>query len=65
MVWFFFRLRRSTWERLQQISGGFLTEKLQLMPNIEEIVTQEHLKAMEERLLLVYATMEYCKSRIG
>lgn len=57
------RLRRSTWERLQKLSGGYLTEKMQKMPDIENIVTQEHLEAIEQRLLLVYATIEYCKLR--
>lgn len=49
-------------ERLKLISGGFVTAKLQLMPDIESIVTQEHLKAIEERLLLIYATIEYCSA---
>lgn len=40
-----------------------MSEKLQLMPDIDSIVTQEHLKAIEERLLYVYATIEYCKTR--
>lgn len=57
-----FRLRRSTGERLQQVSGGYLTEKLQLMPDIKNIVTEQHLKAIEDRLLLIYATIEYCKT---
>lgn len=57
------RLRKNAWERLKLISGGFLTEKLKLMPDIKNFIADEHINAIEERLLIVYATIEYCRNK--
>lgn len=56
-------LRSSTWKRLLDLSGGTLKESLQIMPQIYKIVTENHIEAINERLLFVYAAVEYCRNR--
>ncbi|KAK9736517.1 Golgi casein kinase, C-terminal, Fam20 [Popillia japonica] len=56
------QIRKSTWSKLLQLSGGVLKEKLKLMPNIGNFVTDAHLDALERRLLFIYATVEFCMS---
>ncbi|XP_050500165.1 glycosaminoglycan xylosylkinase homolog [Diabrotica virgifera virgifera] len=54
-------MRKSTMKNLMNLTGGRLTEKLQKMPNIKNLITTDHLQAMEDRLLIIFATIEYCK----
>lgn len=56
-------LRKSTLKTLLSLTGGRLTKKLKEMPNIDHLITSEHLKAMEERLFIIFATIEYCKDK--
>ncbi|XP_056634983.1 glycosaminoglycan xylosylkinase homolog [Diorhabda sublineata] len=56
-------LRKSTLKTLLSLTGGRLTKKLKKMPGINNLITSEHLKAMEDRLLLIFATIEYCKDK--
>ncbi|KRT82834.1 hypothetical protein AMK59_3357, partial [Oryctes borbonicus] len=37
------QIRKFTWNRLLQLSGGVLKEKLKLMPDIRNFVTDDHL----------------------
>ncbi|CAH0552040.1 unnamed protein product [Brassicogethes aeneus] len=55
-------LRRETLNNLMQLRGGKLREYLDSMPKIWDIVTKAHLIAIEKRLQIVFATVEYCKS---
>ncbi|KAJ8976098.1 hypothetical protein NQ317_008436 [Molorchus minor] len=43
-----------------RLTGGKLREKLESIPQISNVITEDHLKAIEERLLIVFATVEYC-----
>lgn len=33
------------------------------MPDVNNFVMDEHFQAIEERLLIIYATVEYCKNK--
>ncbi|XP_066249335.1 glycosaminoglycan xylosylkinase homolog [Euwallacea similis] len=54
-------MRRKSWLSLQYLAGGTLSKYLKLMPDIQNVLTDAHLKALEERLRLVLATVEYCR----
>ncbi|XP_018577764.1 glycosaminoglycan xylosylkinase homolog [Anoplophora glabripennis] len=54
-------LRRETWKILLGLTGGILREKLESMPDIHNLITEDHLIAIEKRLLIVFSTIEYCK----
>ncbi|KAL1501954.1 hypothetical protein ABEB36_007177 [Hypothenemus hampei] len=56
-------IRESTWTSLQNLSGKNLVRYMKLMPNIENVLTEQHLKAMEERLFIIYATVQYCRKK--
>lgn len=56
-------VREKMWKSLLSLAGGNLAKLLKLMPDIENFLTQDHIKAMEERLLLIFATVEYCKNK--
>ncbi|XP_063616555.1 glycosaminoglycan xylosylkinase homolog [Cydia splendana] len=60
-------LRLTTWKYLELLSGGSLTETIKLMSEFQggNLVTEDHFKAMERRLLKVYATVQYCIGRQG
>lgn len=63
-----FRLRKSTWERLLYFSGGTLTELLDQLTKrdlLYPLLTIEHHKAMERRMLMVFAAAETCFDRFG
>lgn len=67
-TFFFHRIRRSTWERLQILSGGALTETLlalNVIDLLQPLITKEHYIGIERRLLLIYATVELCKEKYG
>lgn len=44
------------------MTGGRLKEKILSMPDIYNFVTTDQLDALEKRLLIVFATIEYCKN---
>ncbi|CAH1163612.1 unnamed protein product [Phaedon cochleariae] len=56
-------LRKYTWKSLLELTGGKIKQNLELMPDIQTLTTQEHLTAIEERLLLVFATFEFCRHK--
>ncbi|XP_050295864.1 glycosaminoglycan xylosylkinase homolog [Anthonomus grandis grandis] len=56
-------LRKKTWKSLQNLSGGNLTKYMRLMPDVQDVLTELHLQAIEKRLLLVFATVEYCNKK--
>lgn len=33
------------------------------MPNVEDVLEKNHLQAIDDRLLLVYGAIEYCKNK--
>ncbi|XP_065168678.1 glycosaminoglycan xylosylkinase homolog [Atheta coriaria] len=47
--------------RLKELSGGALTENLKKILELRQLITEEHFNALENRLLLIFATLEYCK----
>lgn len=49
------------YNNLLHLRGGRLVEQLRKIPNINKLITSEHLKAVDERLLIIFATIEYCK----
>lgn len=55
------RLRRETWKTLLGLTGGRLREKLESMPDIHNFITEDHLIAIEKRLLIIFSAVEYCK----
>lgn len=62
------RLRKTTWERLQIFSGGTLTELIDQLTKrdaLHPLLTKEHYKAIERRLLMIYAAVEICFDRHG
>lgn len=64
----FFRLRASTWDRLQVFSGGVLTEMIDRLSKHDQLyplITEKHREAIERRLLVVYAVVEYCLDHEG
>lgn len=62
------RVRKATWERLQMFSGGTLTELIDQLTKrdlLYPLLTNEHYKAIERRLLMIYAAVEICIDRHG
>jgi len=62
------RLRTSTWDRLQLFSGNTLSTSLEALLNhshISPVLTSLHLKALDRRLLAVFATVELCFEQHG
>lgn len=53
------------WQALLSLAGGALSKYMRLMPDIQNVLTEPHLRAMEHRLRLVFATVEFCKERRG
>jgi len=61
-------LRKSTWDRLKIISGGALTDILDELTKFDllyPLLTDDHLKAMEKRLLKIFAAIELCMEKYG
>nr|XP_023011969.1 glycosaminoglycan xylosylkinase homolog [Leptinotarsa decemlineata] len=54
-------LRRETWKTLLKLTGGTIREHLEMIPGVKAMVTEDHLRAIEQRLLIVFATTEYCR----
>ncbi|XP_047026326.1 glycosaminoglycan xylosylkinase homolog isoform X1 [Helicoverpa zea] len=57
----------STWQTLELVSGGSLTETIKLLASFqgEKLTTDDHYRAVERRLLKVYATVKYCVAKHG
>lgn len=63
-----FRLRKATWDRLQYFSGGTMSELIEQLSKrdlLYPLLTAEHLKAIDRRVLMVYAAVELCFDRFG
>lgn len=61
-------IRKTTWERLQILSGGALTDILNELTKYDllyPLLTNLHLEAMERRLLNVFASVEICVEKHG
>lgn len=64
---FDFRIHKTTWDRLKLFSGGTLSIALSklvahesIMADVQPLITEVHLNAMDRRLLTIYAVVEYC-----
>lgn len=62
-----FRLASNTWQQLELISGGSLSETVKVLSSLrgEKLATEEHFRAIERRLLKIYATVQYCIGKHG
>ncbi|XP_060526532.1 glycosaminoglycan xylosylkinase homolog [Cylas formicarius] len=54
-------IRQQTWKSLLRLTGGKIEEYIRTVPDIESSVAVSHWRAMDQRLLLIFATVEYCK----
>lgn len=62
------RLRKSTWDRLLLFSGGTLTELLDQLSKrdiLYPLLSVEHYRAIDRRMLMVYAAVEACFDRFS
>lgn len=52
---------------MEMLSGGSLTDTIKLISSFqgEVLATADHFKAIERRLLKVYATVQYCIGKYG
>lgn len=57
----------STWQHLELLSGGSLTDTIKLLSSFQgdTLATEEHFVAVERRLQKVYATVQYCIGKHG
>lgn len=57
----------STWKHLKMLAGGSLTETIKLLSSFQGnvLATEDHYRAVERRLLKVYATVQYCIGKHG
>jgi len=60
-------IHKTTWDRLRLMSGGALSLSLgrilsheAMMADVLPLATEDHLSAMDRRLLTIYAVVEYC-----
>ncbi|KAJ8683675.1 hypothetical protein QAD02_019467 [Eretmocerus hayati] len=60
-------ISKSTWDRLKLFSGGSLSYSLKkllqresLMADVQSVMTNDHLEAIDRRLLTVFAIVEIC-----
>ncbi|KAG7310488.1 hypothetical protein JYU34_003274 [Plutella xylostella] len=60
-------LSSSTWQYLELLAGGSLTDVIKIMAAFqgETLATEDHYRAVERRLLKVYATVQYCIGKHG
>ncbi|KAI5634845.1 hypothetical protein NE865_12422 [Phthorimaea operculella] len=60
-------LSQSTWQHLELLSGGVLTDTIKYLSSFqgEILATEDHFRAVERRLLKVYATVQYCIGKHG
>ena len=57
------RIRHSTWERLQQLQEGVLTEVLRTIlakDPLAPLLAEPHYEAMDRRLIDVLRTVDHC-----
>ncbi|KAK9891218.1 hypothetical protein WA026_013532 [Henosepilachna vigintioctopunctata] len=54
-------LRRETWKKLLNLNGRRLSFYLKQMPDVNNFLMQDHLEAIDRRLHIIYAAVEYCK----
>lgn len=62
------RLRKSTWDRLLLFSGGTITELLDQLSKrdlLYPLLSAEHYRAIDRRMLMVYAAVEACFDRFS
>jgi hypothetical protein len=65
---FTLRIRKSTWLQLLLYSGGALSETLRKLTKndiLYPLLMDEHYKAIERRLMIIYTAVELCKERYG
>lgn len=62
-----FRIHKTTWDRLKLFTGGSLSRALgrlvaheSVIADVQPLITEDHLSAMDRRLLTIYAVVEYC-----
>ncbi|XP_072941393.1 glycosaminoglycan xylosylkinase homolog [Epargyreus clarus] len=57
----------STWQNLELLSGGSLSETIKLLSAFQgsKLATEDHYKAVERRLMKIYATVQYCIGKYG
>lgn len=57
----------STWKHLKTLAGGSLTETINLLSSFQGniLATEDHFRAVERRLLKVFATVQYCIGKHG
>lgn len=61
-------MRKSTWDRLLIFSGGTLSELIEQLTKrdlLYPILTSDHLKAIDRRMLILFSAMEICFERFG
>lgn len=61
-------LRKTTWDRLQVFSGGVLTDLIDRLTKndvLYPLINEKHRRAIERRLLIVFAVAEYCLDKYG
>ncbi|XP_013134917.1 PREDICTED: glycosaminoglycan xylosylkinase [Papilio polytes] len=60
-------LSSKTWQNLELLSGGSLSETIKLLAGYQgsKLATEEHFKAVDRRLMKVYAAVQYCTAKYG
>ncbi|XP_068626706.1 glycosaminoglycan xylosylkinase homolog isoform X3 [Battus philenor] len=60
-------LSSKTWQHLEMVSGGSLSETIKLLAGKQGniLATEEHFKAVDRRLMKIYATVQYCIGKHG
>ncbi|CAH2050643.1 unnamed protein product, partial [Iphiclides podalirius] len=60
-------LSSSTWKNLEMVSGGSLSETIKLLSEYQghKLASEEHFKAVDRRLMKIYATVQYCIGKHG
>lgn len=62
------RIRKEIWKRLQILAGGALSKSLEALlkhSHITPVLIDLHLKALDRRLLTIFATVENCIQHFG
>ncbi|KPJ08674.1 Glycosaminoglycan xylosylkinase [Papilio machaon] len=60
-------LSLKTWQNLELLSGGSLSETIELLAGYQgnKLATEEHFRAVDRRLMKIYATVQYCIGKYG
>ncbi|XP_045461564.1 glycosaminoglycan xylosylkinase homolog [Harmonia axyridis] len=56
-------LRKKTWRRLLTLNNDKISKYLRVMPDVTDFLSEEHLQAIDKRLLLIFGTIEYCVNK--